>query len=219
MARRWWVWLLLGALIGGWVGYEIGRPSWLRAAQQLATGQRAPGIVEAVAVAAAGVGERWDSWRLQAAQRQAQAYQAELTIARATEAELRAQVGRLERDRQALQRAARDSAARQVAEVIDGVSERAALYTNECRDWGLQPVCPAVLRLRELERRQLSTAGSADRGGAGGASDPGRADRRAAATGELPRQRQRGDRAVQSPAGDAAAAGQPGPGLTEDAAR
>lgn len=211
MTVRWWAWLLIGAIAGGWVGYEIGRPTWLRAAQSIASGQRAPGIVEAVAVAAAGVGDRWDGWRLEAAQQQATQCAADLVVAQRTATEWQGRVRRIEGETLALRRAAQESAAQQVAEVIDGVSERAALYAGECRDWGLQPVCPALLRLRDLERSQLSAPGSADRGSARGARDPAGADHAAGAPDELLRQRERGAGDLLGAVGDPAASGQPGP--------
>jgi hypothetical protein len=217
MTVRWWAWLLLGAIAGGWVGYEIGRPTWLRAAQSIASGQRAPGIVEAVAVAAAGVGDRWDVWRLEAAQQEATQCAADLAVAERTAAEWQGRVRRIEGEALALRRAAQASAAQQVAEVIDGVSERAALYAGECRDWGLQPVCPALLRLRDLERSELSATGSADRGGAGGAGDPAGADHTAGAPNELQGQRERGAGDLFGTAGDPHASGQPGPGVPSTA--
>jgi hypothetical protein len=209
--NRWWAWLLLGVAVGGWIGYELGRPSWLRAAQSIAGGQRAPGIVEAVAVAASGLGNRWEDWRFTALQTQAMQCAADLVVAQTAEGELRARLGRMADRTAQLQRAAEAASAAHTLGVIDAVSERATLYAGECRDWGLQPVCAGVQRLRQLEHAQLPGTGGAPGGGADIGAGPVRADRSAADAGGVPGfdQRRAGD--VRAAAGAAADPRQPGP--------
>jgi hypothetical protein len=207
--NRWWAWLLLGAAAGGWIGYELGRPSWLRAAQSIAGGQRAPGIVEAVAVAASGLGNRWEAWRFDAVQAQAMQCAADLMVAQTAEGELRARLGQMADRTAQLQRAAEAASAAHTLGVIDAVSERATLYAGECRDWGLQPVCGGIQRLRRLEHAQLPAADGTPGGGAGHGADPTRADQPAADSRGLPGFHQRRDGDVRAAAGAAADPRQP----------